>query len=94
MYHGDKIFAEFIGDAGGSGEICESQSTEGGAGILLPPETNAGGSDVNFKSPGDGLRSGSLSNAGGSAKISQSEGNAGSYGSGIDGESRYLFCCC
>ena len=30
-----QIFSEFIGDAGGSGEICESQSVEGGAGILL-----------------------------------------------------------
>ncbi len=69
MSHGDEIFPEFIGDAGGSGEICGSQFGEGGAGILLRPIGNAGGSDVNFKSHGDGLRSGSLSNAGGSAEI-------------------------
>ena len=40
---------------------------------------------------GDELRSGSLSNAGGSAEFSESKGNAGISGGGIDGESQYLF---
>jgi hypothetical protein len=40
---------------------------------------------------GDGLQSGSLSNARGSAKFSQSKGNAGISGGGIDGNSQYLF---
>ena len=52
---------------------------------------DAGGSDVNFTSPGDGLRSGSLTNIGGSAEFSQSERNAGISGGGIDGKSQYLF---
>ena len=94
MYRGDKIFLEFLGDAGGSGEICGSQAVEGGAGILLRPETNGGGSDDNFESPGDELRSRTLTNARGFAKISQSEENVGSYGGGIDGESQYLFFHC
>ena len=58
-----------------------------GAGNFLGPVGNAGGSDVNFKFPGDGLGSGSLSNTEGPAQIFQSEGNAGSFGGGIDGES-------
>ncbi len=48
MYHGDEIFPEFLVDARGSGEICGSQSPEGGARILFHPEMNARGSDDNF----------------------------------------------
>ena len=55
---------------------------------------DARGSVVDFESPGDGSHSGSLTNTRGPAKISQSERNAGSYGSGIDGEFQHLFFHC
>ena len=52
---------------------------------------DARGSVVDFESPGDGSHSGSLTNTRGPAEFSQSDGNAGISGGGIDGESGYLF---
>ena len=53
MYHGGNISLEFLGDAGGSVQICQSQYAVVGDGILVhetSPDSleNAGGSGQNF----------------------------------------------
>ncbi len=52
LYHGGEIFLEFLGDPGGSDQICHSQSAKVGDEILVHetvPESswNAGGSGEN-----------------------------------------------
>ncbi len=52
MYHGGKIFLEFLGDAEGSDQISHFQSAEVGAEILVHDKVRessgiAGGSDEN-----------------------------------------------
>ena len=81
MYHGCEIFLEFLGDAGGSDQICHSQCAEVGDEILVHetvPESsvNAGGTGENCGS--------------------QSELNPDCEGGRgiLDGKSQYLFFHC
>ena len=74
MYHGCEIFLEFLGDAGGSDQICHSQFAEVGGEILVHetvPESsgNAGGSGQNCGSQGDETFHESFGDAGGSDQL-------------------------
>ena len=78
MYHGGDISLEFLGDAGGSDQVCHSQSAEVGDGILVRGTVPKSSGNVG----------GSGENCG-----SQSELNPNCEdGPGIlDGKSQYLF---
>ena len=67
MYHGGEIFLKFLGDAGGSDQICHSQSAKAGDETLVRetvPESsgNVGGSGENCGSQSE------LNNIGGGSR--------------------------
>ena len=81
MYHSGEIFLEFLEDAGGSDQICHSQSAEVGGGILVRETTPES----------SGIDGGSGENCGSQSKLNPDcEGGPGI----LDGKSQYLFFHC